>query len=132
MLKKKAETSAEAIFEAVSSQSATESGRGIINSRKAAGNAKVRIHSRPRTKNPPAYKKQRNEKVTRPRESFLERPPEKNPRARIAAAPSVKKGIAQDAEVVVFFGRSLPLRSSKYPEIRGIRRMCECKVVPAE
>src|SRR5215213_2827696 len=86
MLKKKAETSAEATFDAVSSQTVTESGRGIINSRKAAGNAKVRIHSRPRTKNPPAYKKQRNEKVTRPRESFLERPPEKNPRARIAAA----------------------------------------------
>src|SRR5207253_1540280 len=65
--KKRLATSAEAYFDAVSSASAIASGIGTMKMRYANGKAAARIQLRPKKKNPPAVRQQRNDRVSRTR-----------------------------------------------------------------
>src|SRR6516165_8042956 len=97
MLKNRAAASAEASLKAVSRQSTARSGRGTMKIKKATGKAAAAIQLRPRKRNPPAARKQMNDKAISERKSLwlkdetdMRRP---HPAAK-AASPATKGTIA--------------------------------------
>src|SRR4029077_14685905 len=116
--------SAEASLDAVSSQCATPSGRGIMKTRNANGKAAAAIHFRPKKRNPAAVTREIDASAVRDCESLAFRVMWNAPfTPKNAPRPDIAKKAAQPNDDSYFFGSSSRRTKRRYADRKGISKI---------